>query len=77
MLLNTRRNFNRQAWFAWRRVRHGQDVNLRSARHCGRGDDHRAWPVLAALVLARIKLSSPQEGISKDKARRGLREPAP
>jgi hypothetical protein len=42
-------------------VRHGQNVNPRSARHCRRGNDHRAWPVLAALVLASIKFSSPQE----------------
>jgi hypothetical protein len=58
-------------------VRHGQDVNLRSARHCRRRDDYRAWPVLPAFVLASIKLSSPQEGVPKDKARRGLREPHP
>ena len=74
MLFYARRNFNRDAWIARRRVRHWEEVNPRSARHCGCGDDHRAWTVFLTLILARFKLSSPQEGVSKDKARLGLRE---
>jgi hypothetical protein len=74
MLLDAWRNFYGQARIARRRVRHRQDVNLCSARHGRRGDDHRARPVLPALILAGVKLPAPQEGVSKDKARHGPRE---